>query len=63
MKKGRGRPSLPKSEKRFVYPLRISRNELNAFDNAAAHEALQTPAWIRKTLTERSAQVLAATAK
>jgi Glu-tRNA(Gln) amidotransferase subunit E-like FAD-binding protein len=62
MKKRRGRPSLPKSEKRFVYPLRISRNELGQFEAAASKEALRTPAWMRKTLTSESARVLGALA-
>jgi len=62
MKKRRGRPTLPKSEKRLVYPLRLSRNELSKFEAAASKQAMGTPAWMRKTLTSESERALGAPA-
>jgi predicted HicB family RNase H-like nuclease len=47
-----GRPRLPEDEARKVYPLRINKNERDAFQKAADAQQLSLPDWMRKILTE-----------
>jgi predicted HicB family RNase H-like nuclease len=52
MKETRGRPKLPKAEKRQVYTFRLSQQEIRAYNEAAKRADLTLPAWIRKALTK-----------
>jgi hypothetical protein len=45
-----GRPKLPKSEKKQVFPLRFSRSELAGFQRAARAAGKGLREWISETL-------------
>jgi hypothetical protein len=49
-----GRPKLPREDVRGVYPLRLSKSELERFHAAADKAELTLPEWIRTTLTAAS---------
>lgn len=49
-----GRPKLPQDDARKVYPLRLSKNEKAALQEAADREKLSLPDWMRKVLTDAS---------
>ena len=48
----RGRPKLPKGEKREVFALRLSPAERDAIERAAHVAGLGPSEWARKVLTE-----------
>jgi hypothetical protein len=47
-----GRPKVAAGDRRSVYHLRLSPNELDRFQKAADREKKPLPEWMRETLTQ-----------